>query len=54
VIFMSGYHDPIELTTAGGLKWDRLLQKPLTPEVLLQAVHEALGTNGLRSDSVRT
>jgi two-component system cell cycle sensor histidine kinase/response regulator CckA len=54
VIFMSGYHDPIELTTAGGLTWDRLLQKPLTPDVLLQAVHESLEANRDPFATVRT
>ena len=45
VIFMSGYHDVTGMPTGTGGSSGRLLQKPVTPEALLQAVHESLGTN---------
>jgi two-component system, cell cycle sensor histidine kinase and response regulator CckA len=44
VIFMSGYHDLEGISGGGTAAPDRLLQKPVTPEALLQAVHETLGT----------
>jgi len=46
VIFMSGYHDLPDVPSAGGAFSERLLQKPVSPEALLQAVHESLGTTG--------
>ncbi len=45
VIFMSGYHDLDGMPTAETESADRLLQKPVSPEALLRAVHESLGTN---------
>jgi two-component system NtrC family sensor kinase len=45
VIFMSGYHDLADVPYADGASAGRLLQKPVTPEALLQAVHESLRTN---------
>jgi two-component system cell cycle sensor histidine kinase/response regulator CckA len=44
VIFMSGYHDLAGFQAGEGTSADRLLQKPVTPEALLQAVYESLGT----------
>jgi PAS domain S-box-containing protein len=46
VIFMSGYHDLSEVPCVGGASSERLLQKPVSPEALLQAVHESLGGAG--------
>jgi CheY-like chemotaxis protein len=45
VIFMSGYHDLDGMPTGDTASADRLLQKPVSPEALLRAVHESLGTN---------
>jgi len=45
VIFMSGYHDLDGMPSSDGASPDRLLQKPVSPEALLRAVHESLGTN---------
>ncbi len=42
VIFMSGYHDPVDLPAGDGAA-ALLLQKPVSPEALLQAVHSSLG-----------
>jgi PAS domain S-box-containing protein len=42
VIFMSGYHDPVDLPADHGAA-ALLLQKPVSPEALLQAVHASLG-----------
>jgi len=44
VIFMSGYHDLDGMPTTETESADRLLQKPVSPEALLRAVHESLGT----------
>jgi PAS domain S-box-containing protein len=46
IIFMSGYHDLSDVSPAEGTSAGRLLQKPVSPEALLQAVHESLGTIG--------
>ena len=43
VILMSGYHDLAEVPSDGGTLAEHLLQKPVTPEALLHAVHESLG-----------
>jgi CheY-like chemotaxis protein len=46
VVFMSGYHDSVSTAAPDTVTSDRLLQKPVSPDVLLQAVHESLGTLG--------
>ncbi len=48
IIFMSGYHDLSDVSPADGPSCGRLLQKPVSPEALLQAVHESLGSVGAR------
>jgi two-component system cell cycle sensor histidine kinase/response regulator CckA len=48
IIFMSGYHDLSDVSPAEGASCGRLLQKPVSPEALLQAVHESLGSVGAR------
>jgi CheY-like chemotaxis protein len=46
VLLMSGYGEPDVMANLGGTRFAGFLQKPFVAEVLLAALHEALGRSG--------